>query len=124
MDKQENKKLVKTEVKSDTIINWFTEQIENKVPISPMTYLDSAMKLNLLLADEQEILYEFLQIVNQKKAELIAGSKAVSAAKIIVEASEEYKQYNIQKARIEMIIEHIRLSKKMSSISQAEMKGY
>ncbi len=111
-------------VKTDTIINDLTSRVKNKEPISPADYLDAAFKLNMLLADEQEILYDWQQKVAQLKNDAMIAGDTAARAKIKVEASEEHKQYCIQKARIERIIELIRLAKIQARISNEEYHGY
>ncbi len=116
----ENKKLVD----SDIILNWITERIKNKQPIGPGEYLDAAVKLNMLLADEQENLYNYWQIVSELKVKAMEAGDTAAKANIKINASEENKQYLIQKARIDRIVEMIRLSKIQSRMSLDEMKGY
>ena len=113
-------------VTTDTIVTWLNEKVKNKEPIPPTTFLDAAFKLNLLLADEQEILFKLQQKVSQLKIDFLNDDdkRNVSKAKMMVEASEEYLQMRNQQAKIERIIEFIRLAKVQSKISLEEMKGY
>lgn len=112
------------ENKSEKIINWLTVRIRNHEPISPADYLDAAMKLNLLLSDEQAKLYELQQAVAQKKAELIETGNSVSKAKVLIEATDDYRNFLTQKAKIEQIIEFVRISKIQARMAQAEYQGY
>ena len=108
----------------DTIINWLVEQVENKNPISPQTWLDSASKLNVLLGGESEKLYKLEAICHQKRAEYMCNPQMTSSkAEILVKAMPEYTEAKIQKARIDQIIEHIRLAKKQSMLSMEEFNS-
>lgn len=92
-------------VKIDTITDWLTKQVKSKNPIAPTLWIESAEKLNMLLGDEQEYLYNLAQIVAIKKVELMEAGDSAAKAKIKVEALEENKQFLIQKARIDRIID-------------------
>lgn len=113
-------------VTTDTIIGWLNEQVTNKYPISPTTFLDAAVKLNLLLADEQEELFNLQQKVAQLKIDYLQDDdkRNVSKAKMMVEASDDFRLMKNQQAKIDRIIEFIRLAKVQSKISAEEMRGY
>lgn len=108
----------------DIILEWLKEQIEQKQPIDAGTWLDSAQKMNLLLQDESSKLYAIEQECAKIKAELITNGATVSSAKITIEASNEYRGAREQKAKIERVIEAIRLTKLQARISNDEKKGY
>lgn len=110
--------------KASDLINWLTAQMANRVPISPDVYMEVAQRLNLLIADEQAHLYDLQQAVSQKKADLIMADNSVAKAKVLVEASDEYKAYLNQKARIDQIIEYIRISKIQARLTQDNMHGF
>ena len=78
------------------------------------------MMLIALLGNESDKLAEIKQEVSKMKASLILEGKSVAAAKIIVEASEDYKNYLKQEAKIEQVMEWVRLSKKMASLKSEE----
>lgn len=111
-------------VNADIIINWLTEQVVNKQPVSPSVWVESAVKLNMLIGDEQAKLFQLGQNVANMKKLLLESNESVSRAKTLVEASDEYRQYCTQKAKIERAIELIRLSKVMARMSSDEIKGY
>jgi hypothetical protein len=113
-------------ITTDTIIEYLKNAVEQKLPIAPTVWLDSAVKLNLLLADEQAELFDLEQKVAQLKIDFLQedDKRNVSKAKMMVEASEEFKEMKNQHAKIDRIIEFIRLAKVQSRISVEEMKGY
>lgn len=111
-------------ITTDTILQYLKEAIESKTPISPHTWLDAAMKLNLLLQDESSKLYVAEQECAKMRAELVESGKTAASAKITIEASNEYRYAREQKAKIERVIEAIRLAKVQSRIASDELKGY
>ena len=104
-----------TKVTCDTIIDWIAKQVEEKHPISPSLWLDSAAKLNALKEDETDRLFDLKQSVSRDKAALIMTGKSVAAAKVEVEATDAFKAMCKQEAKVEQIAEFIRIAKKMST---------
>lgn len=94
--------------------------VEDKHPIDPNTWIDSAAKLNILVSDDQAILFNLQQEVAKKKVELIEFGDSVAKAKVKVEAMDEYRQMKLQEAKIEGIIEQIRIAKIQARMSQME----
>lgn len=115
-------KLVTTEI----IIEYLKNAVENKQSIAPGLWIDSAVKLNILLGDEQELLFKLQQKVAQLKIEFLNedDKRNVSKAKMMVEASEEYREAKNQQAKIDRIVEFIRLAKVQSRMANDELKGY
>ena len=111
-------------ITTDTIINYLQNQVEQKLPIDPNTFIDAAGKLNLLLGDEQEKLFFFQQKCAIMRSDKITEGKSVALAKLLVEASDEYREMLNQKAKIDRIIEFIRISKLNARLRQEEIKGY
>ena len=109
----------------DSIISWFENAVRNKEVISPYLFLDAAVSLNVLLGGEDEKLFELEQkVALMKLAELEKQERTnVSEAKLRVEASVEYKQMRMQKAKIDRIVEFVRLAKVHAKIANEEFKG-
>jgi len=87
---------------------------------NPQLWINRAFELNILLIDEKKK-YEFLrQAVAVKKMQLFRGQekKNVSAVNIEIEASDEYRDLNIQESLIYAIEEQVRLAKKNTEINQ------
>lgn len=109
----------------DTILSFFKESVENKNPISPHVWVDGAMKLNVLMADEISKLYELQQAVALRKMGFIENAGyTVAKAKAKVESLDEYKELKKQEAKIENITEMIRLAKLQARVSSDEIKNY
>lgn len=98
--------------------------ILNNRPIGPHEFVEAAQKMNSLLGDEHEKLYDLQQKVAQMKSDLISQGDKATTATIKVDASDEYKQFCVQKAYIGRIEEHIRLAKLQARMSQDEARGY
>ena len=107
-----------------TIISFLRENIEKKIPMSPALYVEAAAKLNVLLADEHEKLFDLQQKIAQMKSEIIQRGETSSKAVILVEASDEYRECQSQKAFISRIVEFIRISKLQGRLKMEEFKGY
>lgn len=111
-------------ITTDLILSQLREWVETKTPISPHLWIDACLKLNILKGDETQKLYELQQRVANTKVKYIEGGYSVAKAKANVEASDIYKEYKNQEARIEMIEEQIRISKIQARMADSEMKGY
>lgn len=111
-------------ITTDTILNALKERVENKVPVSPNMWIDAAEKLNILLGDEHDLLLDLQQKVAQMRADLIEGGDSVAKAKSKIEATDEHKEANRQRAKISRIEEMIRIAKIQARLKESEMRGY
>lgn len=109
----------------DTILDFLKEAVESKAPIAPSTWIDAAMKLNVLLGDENDKLYDLQQKVALIRLGFLTSQNKVnvSEAKLRTEVTDEYKQYHKQKARIAQIEEQIRIAKVQARVRDTEFKG-
>lgn len=112
------------QVTIDTIISYFDEQIRNKQPIAPHLWLDAAQKINILLEDEQDKLFDLEQAISTQKRICIERGDSVAKAKVIVESSDVFKDARKQKARIDRLVEFGRLAKQYSRTGNNIMSGY
>jgi len=115
----ENKELVTI----DTIINFIKENVENKQPLSPAVYVDAAAKLNVLLSDEHALLHKLQGEVARERVKFIEIDMTATEAKMRVEAMPMYEQMLNQKAKIERIVEFIRISKLQARMANDEFRG-
>lgn len=107
----------------DTITGWIKEQVENKQPINPSLWVEASMKLNVLLGDEQNKLFDIQQQVADLRKLRIESGDTVSKAKVYIEATNEYKDMCKQRAKIERAVEMIRIAKLMSRMSLDEIRS-
>lgn len=105
------------DVTADTIITYLKEKVEKKeAQFDSNFFVETALKLNLLLGDEQDALAELAQEVAKKKLEILNSQEKrnVSEAKLRIEADPIYLRYKKQDMKCQRIEEFVRLAKKMS----------
>ena len=108
----------------DTITNWLLKQVQEKNPIHAAVWLDASQKINVLLQNEQEKLFEIEQEIAVARNLLLESDESVARAKSKVEEMEIYKQARIQKAKIERAIELIRIAKLQSRMASDVMSAH
>lgn len=113
-----------TKITFNDIFDWFNKKVSNKEPVPPLEWLEGAQRLNVLLGEEQSIYWDRAQEVANLRKLRIEDGDSVSKAKIYIEATDEYRDLQKQKARIERGVELIRIAKQMSRTADDERKGY
>lgn len=110
----------------DTILDYLKESVEQKRALDSHTWVDAALKLNVLVGDEHDKLFELQQVVSKKKVELLESDskRNVSAVKVLIEASDDYKYMKKQDARINQIEEFIRIAKLQARLKDNEYGNY
>lgn len=96
----------------DTILDWFKEAIENKVPISVDQWLDAASKLETLSEDLDDSIALYEQEMNNKMAEYIRDEKPAVQAKILARSDVDYGDYLKKVAMRKRITEFVRIAKR------------
>jgi phage-related minor tail protein len=106
------------------IISYLTTAAEEKQVLSADAYLRAARSLVLFLGDEKDKLIELESQVAQMRLNLknSDSKESVSGIKMVIEASSEYKEARKQKAKIEQIIEWVRLAKAGARLAEEEMR--
>jgi hypothetical protein len=112
-----------TLVTCDLILGWVSDQVKQKNPIDPALWLEIALKLNALLQDEHEKLFDLEQKVAQLRNGYLNAGQTSAFAKSQIEATDEMRQAKKQKAKIQGIIETIRLAKANSRTARDVMGG-
>lgn len=107
----------------DTILDFIKDRIEKKIPVSPSLYVDAAAKLNVLLSDEHATLFDWQKKIAEMKVAHIDQEMTNAEAETRVKASEDYRQYCLQKAKIERIEEFIRISKLQARLKDNEYRN-
>lgn len=108
----------------DTILTWLKESVEQKRIIDAHTWVDAAQKLNVLIGDEHDKLFNLQQQVAIKKAALIVAGDSVAKAKALSECWDEYREMKRQEAKIGQIEEAIRIAKVQSRLKDNETRSY
>lgn len=111
-------------VTTETIVGHLKKMVEQKIPVPPTLWAEAAEKLNILLGDENDKLFELQQAVAKMKVAYMAEGDSAIKARVKVEAEDIYRDMQKQKAFIEQIQEQIRISKLHSRLRMDEMKGY
>ena len=108
----------------DSILQWFKESVEQKRTIDAHTWVDGMQKLNILLGDENNKLYDLQQEVARLKIIRIEAGDSVAKARTYVEATDEYKEMKKQQAKIELVLEAVKIAKIQARLNQDNLKGY
>lgn len=112
-----------TLVTCDLIVGWLTNQIEQKLPIDPSTWMECASKLNVLLQGEMEKQFDMDQVVAKMRNAHLDNGKTAAFAKSQIEATDEYKKARTQKAKVERVLEVIKLAKLNARIASDAMRS-
>ena len=111
-----------TERTVDSVIAWFEETVKSRTPISPNRWVEAAADLNVLQSGEQEKYFELLQEIAQMRVKHLENGFTVAKAKVYIETTDEYRHALILKAKIDRIVEFIRIAKIQSRMAIEEMK--
>lgn len=107
----------------ESITQSMRELASRKEVVSPEIWMRGAVRLNILLEAEVEKLIEFEFNLAKMRKDLMAVNDKVSAVKMMVEASEEYKQARLQKAKIDNARESILMAKKYATLASDQMRS-
>ena len=107
----------------DTIIEFFTQAVENKQPIPPTQWVEAGEFLNILIGSENDKLSLLEQNVAKEKLRMMGESKSVAETKVKIEATDIYREMKQQRNRVAQIIEFIRLAKIHARIYSDELRG-
>lgn len=108
---------------ADSIMTALEAMSRSREPIDPNKWVEGAMKLTVLMGDEASQLYDMEQRVAQMRVEYLTGGMTATAAKMHVEASDQYKEARNQKAKIGRIEETVRLAKLRGRMASEEMRA-
>lgn len=106
----------------DTITNFLQECVETKKILDPEEWLRAAQSLNVLLQNEQDELFMLEQQVAEMRKNHLLDGKTVAYAKTMVEASNEFANMKRQKAKIDRVLETIRLAKRNAVLASETYK--
>lgn len=114
---------METKVTTDIILATLQKWVEEKHPIGAETWLDACSKLNILLGDERAILYGLQQDIAKLRVVHMENGDTGIMAKAKVESSDAYRNMQLQKGKIDDIIEQIRISKLQARLGSDEYKS-
>src|SRR3990167_8016116 len=104
---------------SSTILDFLKKKIEIREQLNPEIWLEAASRLVVLLGDEEAKLYDLQQKAAQLKVMFLDSQEKrnISEAKTRIEASNEYKEFKKQQARVSQIEQFIMVSKLRAKIA-------
>lgn len=111
------------EVTTELIVSTLQKWVKEKRPVSPMQWLDAGLKLNVLIGDEQEKLWDLKMKVSQEQFKVTEQGWTSAKAKAYSESTQDYHDMKLQESRIKQIEEMIRLAKKFAQLKADEAKG-
>ena len=106
----------------DSILKAAEDAVKNAEVWSPSVWVEAAWSLNALVGEEHSKLYELEQRVAQDKVLAIEGGATVARAEAMIEATDLYREKQMQKAKIGRVEEAIRIAKIMARMKGEEMK--
>ena len=106
----------KENVTIDTILDWFREAVKTRNPISANIWIESSLKLNILVEELDDAIAEIEGEMARIEGELIGEGETAAAAKRISKGKVAYTEYLKAKGKRKRIEEFIRLSKKQAQI--------
>lgn len=106
---------------TQSILEAITDAVTNRIQWDANTWLEAATDLNALSSNENDLVAELSQKCSKLKLDLLNSGKTAAFARIAVEAQDEYKELQKQKALVERIKETIRLAKHMARLKNEEL---
>jgi len=100
------------------IINEMSQRVINDEPISPGSWVESALRINALRGELDNELIGYEILISEKVAGLINEGKSASVAEKLSKIGETYKKFLELRAELKRIDEFIRLSKRRASINE------
>lgn len=107
-------------ITADYIISILKDKVEKKeAQFDANFWVESALKLNLLLGDEHDKLANLAFEVAQLRGSILQQQTKnnVSEARMVVESSPKYLEYRKQELKVKRIEEFIKIAKRMSSVA-------
>lgn len=112
------------EINVKNIIAYLNERVKSKETLDAHQWVDTAQKLNVLVGEEHDRLFELEQLVAKNKVGYIEAGKSATEAKMRVEATDIYRDMLKQKAIIGQVEELIRISKLQARLKDNEFHNY
>lgn len=103
---------------ADGVLAEIKEKVEKGKVVGKDEWIETAFLLNTLILDEQEKLFSLQRKVAEMKYSLLQAQekKNVSAAELEIQTKDEFWEMARQDAKVENILEFIRIAKRQSDI--------
>lgn len=113
--------MTEEKVTAREIVDWIQEQVQARELLGPSDWMRAAHKLNVLISDETDKLFEMQQAIAKLNLERRNNGVKATEVKTRMEASDQYKQMKQQEVFVRQIEEFIRLAKKQATLKDNEM---
>jgi len=100
------------------IMEEMTKRVLEDIPISPSSWVESALRINALRGEMDNELIAYELLVGDKIAELINEGKTGTVAEKLAKTGETYKKYLELKAELKRVDEYVRLAKRRAVIGE------
>lgn len=110
-------------VTSELIIQTLKGWVETKTPIAPQTYLDAALKLNILIQGEMDKMTELDQKCAEIEIHIIEQGKSSVEAKTRLKTHIEWVEFKKQEGKVKQIQEYIRIAKKYAGVVNDQLRS-
>ena len=112
-------------VSVDSILDFLEDAVSHKMVLDAHQWLTAAQKLNVLLGNEHDELFELQQEITRATVlELESQEKRnVALAKTMVQASDQYREMRSQEAKIKRVEEFIRIAKLQARMKDNEYRN-
>ena len=111
------------EITVDSILGTLNGYVKNKQFMSAHDWVNTAQKLNVLIGEEHDKLFELEQEIAQLKVGYLSNGDTSASAKTKVEALETYKSMQKQRAKIKQVEEMIRIAKLQARLKDNEYQN-
>lgn len=106
----------------DSILEYLEKVAAEKLPLAPERWVDAAMRLQSLLGNEMDSWYIMNHKLANARLTYLQNGMKIGAAKIHVEASDEYLEAQKQKGKIDRVASIIAIAKLRGRMASEEMR--
>lgn len=106
----------------DTVLQWFDDTVRNGEVVPPSQWVDAGLFLTALMGEEHAKLAMLEQAVSLLQLKSLEDGKTAAYAKVSVKASDEYRDFMLQKLKCDRVVEFIRLAKKRAQMASDELR--
>lgn len=110
------------EINVKNILDWLTDMVKSKQMLDAHTWVSTAQKLNILIGDEHDKLFELERQVAQAKIVYLNDNKSVSESKLRIETTILYTEMQKQRSIIKQVEEMIRIAKLQARLKDSEYR--
>ena len=114
--------MVEFKITIDNMLSELSNKVKEKHFMSAHQWVDTAQKLNVLIGEEHDKLFDLEMDVAQRKVEFLQQGETVASANLRIDATELNKLTKKQKAKIKQVEEMIRIAKTQARLKDNEYR--